>query len=155
MPPPSDWLSWAEAAQVPFRFWVEVARAVLSGRTWAWYVANRESVVSLATLLAGVIGIPLLAIRTVAVNKSAKASDAQARTAEQGHITDRFTAAVEQLGSDKMAVRLGAIYALERISKDSPRDYWTIMETLTAFVRERAPWPPVFRQPLRPTPGQQ
>jgi hypothetical protein len=64
------------------------------------------------------------------------------RCAEQGHITDRFTKAVEQLGSDKMAVRLGAIYALERISKDSPRDHWSIMETLTAYVREHAPWPP-------------
>jgi Pentapeptide repeats (8 copies) len=41
-----------------------------------------------------------------------------------------------------MTVRLGAIYALERISKDSRRDYWTIMETLTAYVRENAPWPP-------------
>ena len=41
-----------------------------------------------------------------------------------------------------MTVRLGAIYALERISRDSRRDHWTIMETLTAFVRERAPWPP-------------
>jgi len=41
-----------------------------------------------------------------------------------------------------MEVRLGGIYALERISKDSPKDYWTIMEVLTAYVRERAPWPP-------------
>jgi hypothetical protein len=29
---------------------------------------------------------------------------------------------------------------LERISKESPDDYWTIMKTLTAFVRERARW---------------
>ena len=45
-----------------------------------------------------------------------------------------------------MTVRLGAIYALDRISKDSRRDHWTIMETLTGFVREQAPWPP--RQPI-------
>ena len=118
MPPSPDWLSWA--------FWTK----------------DSQSLYHLALIVAGVIGIPLLAIRTFAANKSAKAADAQARTAEQGHITDRFTAAVEQLGSDKMAVRLGAIYALERISKDSRRDHWTIMETLTAYVREHAPWPP-------------
>ena len=41
-----------------------------------------------------------------------------------------------------MDVRLGGIYALERIAKDSPRDYGPIMEVLTAFVREQAPWPP-------------
>jgi hypothetical protein len=45
---------------------------------------------------------------------------------------------VEQLGSDKLEVRLGGIYSLERISKESPDDYWTVMENLTAFVRERS-----------------
>jgi hypothetical protein len=54
-------------------------------------------------------------------NRSAKAADAQARTAEQGHIPDRFTKAVEQLASDKLPVRVGTIYALERISRDSRR----------------------------------
>jgi hypothetical protein len=42
------------------------------------------------------------------------------------------------LGSDKLEVRLGGIYSLERISKESPDDYWTVMENLTAFVRERS-----------------
>jgi hypothetical protein len=65
--------------------------------------------------------------------------------AEQGHITDRYTKAIEQLGAMKaenksnVEVRLGAIYALERIAQDSPRDHWTIMEVLTAYVRQNAP----------------
>ncbi|MBU4232932.1 MAG: pentapeptide repeat-containing protein, partial [Proteobacteria bacterium] len=45
-----------------------------------------------------------------------------------------------QLGSEKMAIRLGGIYALERIANDSDKDYWPIMETLTAFVRDNARW---------------
>jgi hypothetical protein len=45
---------------------------------------------------------------------------------------------VEQLGNDKLEVRLGGVYSLERISKESPDDYWTVMENLTAFVRERS-----------------
>jgi len=53
-------------------------------------------------------------------------------------ITDRFTKAVEQLGHQDIAVRIGGIYALERIAKDSPKDHWTVMEILTAFVRERS-----------------
>jgi|GEM_PF-572720 len=57
-------------------------------------------------------------------------------------ITERFSKAVEQLGSDKIETRLGGIYALERISKDSEKDYWTIIEILTAFVREHAKLPP-------------
>jgi hypothetical protein len=57
-------------------------------------------------------------------------------------ITEHYTRAAEQLGSDKLAVRLGAIYALERIARDSERDHWPIMEILTAYVRGHAPWEP-------------
>lgn len=64
------------------------------------------------------------------------------QTAIDGQVTERFTKAVEQLGHEKRAVRLGAIYALERIAKDSPRDRDTIVETLAAYIRELAPWPP-------------
>jgi Pentapeptide repeats (8 copies) len=55
-------------------------------------------------------------------------------------ITEHYTRAVEQLGSDKLELRLGGIYALERIARDSERDHWPIMEILTAYVREHAPW---------------
>ena len=62
---------------------------------------------------------------------------------EQGQVTDRFTKAIEQLGSDKLDVRIGGIYALERVARDSAKDHPTVMEVLTAFVREhsREPWP--------------
>ena len=69
------------------------------------------------------------------------------KVAEQGHITDRYTKAIEQLGAltadnePNVEVRLGAIYALERIAFDSPRDHWPIMEVLTAYVRHNAPAP--------------
>ncbi|MBV9546026.1 MAG: pentapeptide repeat-containing protein [Chloroflexi bacterium] len=43
-------------------------------------------------------------------------------------------------GKPNLEVRLGGIYALERIARDSPRDHWTIMEVLTAYVRENARW---------------
>src|SRR5262249_46211346 len=45
----------------------------------------------------------------------------------EGQITDRFTKAITQLGDEKLEVRLGGIYALERIAKDSEKDHWTIM----------------------------
>jgi Pentapeptide repeats (8 copies) len=57
---------------------------------------------------------------------------------EEGKITERFSNAVELLGSDKLDVRLGGIYALERIARDSQKDHWTVMEVLTAFVRENS-----------------
>ena len=63
---------------------------------------------------------------------------------EQGQVTDRFTKAIEQLGSGKLDVRIGGIYALERVARDSARDHPTVMEVLTAFIREhsREPWTP-------------
>jgi uncharacterized protein YjbI with pentapeptide repeats len=36
-----------------------------------------------------------------------------------------------------LEVRLGAIYALERIARYSERDHWSIMEVLCAYVRDR------------------
>jgi hypothetical protein len=71
----------------------------------------------------------------------------QVRTTREGQITDRYTNAVEQLGSQHLDVRLGGIYALERIARDSPPDRATIEEVLTAYVRGHAPWPPPAAPP--------
>jgi hypothetical protein len=62
---------------------------------------------------------------------------------EQGQVTDRYTKAIGQLGSDKLDVRIGGIYALERIARDSAKDHPAVMEVLTAFIREhsRELWP--------------
>jgi uncharacterized protein YjbI with pentapeptide repeats len=64
----------------------------------------------------------------------------------QGQLTNRFTQATGQLGAElkdgqpNVEVRLGGIYALNRISKDWPKDYWTIANVLTAYVRHNARW---------------
>jgi uncharacterized protein YjbI with pentapeptide repeats len=56
-------------------------------------------------------------------------------------ITDRFTSAINQLGSDNKAVRIGGIFALERIARDSDsqKDRANIASTLSTFVRESQP----------------
>src|SRR5262249_23557108 len=62
--------------------------------------------------------------------------------AKDKQITEQYAKAVEQLGTsgdDKLAVRLGGIYALERIANSSRTDYKTIMEVLTAYVRKSVP----------------
>ena len=63
------------------------------------------------------------------------------RVSQEGQITDRFSRAVDQLGSDDLTARLGGVYALERIARDSPRDYGPVMEVLTAFARQESPLP--------------
>lgn len=58
-------------------------------------------------------------------------------------VGDRYLRAVEQLGSGMLEVRIGAIYALERVTVDSATDHPIVMEVLAAFIRERSrePWP--------------
>ena len=64
----------------------------------------------------------------------------------QGQLTTRFIDATGQLGAElkdgkpNVEVRLGGIYALNRISNDWPKDYWPIADILTAYVRYNAPW---------------
>ena len=60
----------------------------------------------------------------------------------EGQITERFVQAIDQLGGDKVDVRLGGIYTLERIARDSPADRAAIGEILTAYIRVHAPRPP-------------
>lgn len=62
----------------------------------------------------------------------------------RGQVTDRYTKAIEQLSSREIDVRIGGIYALEGVARDSARDHPTVMEVLTTFVREhsREQWPP-------------
>ena len=72
-------------------------------------------------------------------------TERQTITSQQGHITERINKAVENLGTNRadgepnIEVRLGAIYALERIAQDSPRDHIPILEILSAYIRLNAP----------------
>jgi uncharacterized protein YjbI with pentapeptide repeats len=65
-------------------------------------------------------------------------TDAQYQHANEQRITARFSQAIAHLASDKMEVRLGGIYTLERIAQESPAEHWMTIEVLTAFVRERS-----------------
>jgi hypothetical protein len=40
-----------------------------------------------------------------------------------GQIADRYSKAIEQLGSSTIDVTIGGIYAMERVARDSPRDH--------------------------------
>ncbi|MEV4997535.1 pentapeptide repeat-containing protein [Streptomyces niveus] len=79
---------------------------------------------------------------------SVQAQDDRALLRE-GQITDRYTAAVGNLDADKVEVRLGGIYALERIMQDSPRDHPTIANVLATYLRAHAAKPPAKGQQVR------
>src|SRR6266545_3355051 len=88
-------------------------------------------------LLAGLIGVG--ALLTFWLNSRVYRITARTfEVTEQGQITERYTKAIEQLGAAMLDVRLGGIYALERIAVDSERDHPTVVEVLSAFVREHS-----------------
>jgi hypothetical protein len=76
------------------------------------------------------------AVTAYATNKSLDSAQEQLKVSQEGQVTDRFGRATEQLGSNAMDVRLGAIYSLERLMSDSPPDQPAVMEVLSAYIRE-------------------
>jgi len=67
--------------------------------------------------------------------------------ATERRITELYTKAVEQLGSDKAPVRLGGLYALERLSQDNEAQRQTIVNVICAYLRMPFPSQPPASNP--------
>ncbi|KDN20062.1 hypothetical protein [Amycolatopsis rifamycinica] len=50
-------------------------------------------------------------------------------------ITDQYSKAIDQLGHEKAAVRLGAIYSLERIAQDHSGHRQTVVDVFCSYLR--------------------
>lgn len=55
--------------------------------------------------------------------------------ASERRITDLYTKAVDQLGSEISAVRLGGLYALERLAENSVSQRQTVVNVICAYLR--------------------
>lgn len=64
----------------------------------------------------------------------------QVHISREGQITERFTRAVDQIGSDVVNIRIGGMYALERISRNSEDDRDAVAYLLGAYIRNHSPW---------------
>ncbi|MGW4794658.1 pentapeptide repeat-containing protein [Nonomuraea sp. NPDC004297] len=106
----------------------------LTGKDWATAIAAvRGNVLAVATGMAALL----------AVFYTARNADTARRTfqlGERGHDTDRFSKAVEQLGSSQAPVRLGGLYALEQLAQTNPALRQTIVDVICAYLR--MPWTP-------------
>lgn len=67
-----------------------------------------------------------------------KATQKSLEISKQEQITERFTRAVDQLGREELEIRLGGIYALEKIANESEEYYSSVIEILTAYVRKNS-----------------
>lgn len=98
-----------------------------------------DASLAISTTLISGIGTIATIIGGIVLYLNFKDADRKTAIEESRLISERFSKAVEQLGHEKIEVRLGGIYALERISEDSDRDYWIVMEVLTSFIQEKSP----------------
>ena len=100
---------------------------------------------ALAVFFTGAVGLIGLFFTWQNISQARESTQQTLELTERGQITERFTRAIDQLGkvddkSNKLfEIRIGGIYALEQIARESEEDYWPTMEVLTAYVRQHSP----------------
>jgi uncharacterized protein YjbI with pentapeptide repeats len=96
----------------------------------------------------GAVAALLLAIRRQHLSERAyEHTERVQRHAEhdaaERQVTDVYTKAVDQIGAPDAAVRLGGLYALERVAEGSPRHRQRIVDVLCAYLAMPFEPPPV------------
>ena len=97
---------------------------------------------NLGLVAGGLIAIWVAIWRGVVADRQAKASQDQvmasqdqAETMQRGQLNERYQRGAEMLGSEIRHVRLGGIYALQRLAQEDPKQYRDqIMVLLSVFV---------------------
>ena len=70
------------------------------------------------------------------VRRQLEVAHQQAETAQQSLLNERYQKGAEMLGSDVLSVRLGGIYALQRLATQHPNQYhFQIMRLFCSFAR--------------------
>ncbi|URM89937.1 pentapeptide repeat-containing protein [Streptomyces sp. MRC013] len=101
-----------------------------------------KAVNDVRTTLLQVIGGLVVLFGACATWRRPRVSQDGLRATQEGYVTDRFSRAADQLGSDKLDVRTGGLHALWRIAEQSARDREAIVSIQAAYLRTHLPWPP-------------
>ncbi|MET7459750.1 hypothetical protein [Nonomuraea sp. NPDC005501] len=107
------------------------------------FAEDKDRAAALAAIRGNVLAVATGLAALLAVFYTARNADTARRTfqlGERGHDTDRFSKAVEQLGSGQAPVRLGGLYALEQLAQNNPRLRQTVVDVICAYLR--MPWTP-------------
>ena len=125
---------------VGFSIGVMAVAIALSAKFWSDLSLPEESTSStirnIAVVVGGIIALTLSIWRSAIADRQADAARKQSEIAQNGLWNERYQKGAEMLGSDVLSVRLGGIYALERLAREQPADYHLpIVELFCAFVR--------------------
>lgn len=127
----------------PITLLLLAAFIVISIVFWEWLQTDHAGVESgsttirnLSFVVAGLIALPLAIWRSFVSQRQADAAHQQADTAQRELLNERYKQGAEMLGHDVLAVRIGGIFALERLAREHPEQYYIqIMRLFCAFVR--------------------
>ena len=87
-------------------------------------------------ILAALVAFPIALWRGIVADNQSVAAQSQANAAQQSLRNERYQRGAEMLGNEVLAVRLGGIYALQRLAQEYPEEYHVqIMRLFCAFAR--------------------
>lgn len=107
-----------------------------------------KAVNDVRTTLLQVVGGIVVLFGAYATWRQVRVSQDGLRATREGYVTDRFSRAVDQLGSEKLDVRIGGLHALWRIAEQSDRDREAIISIQAAYLRTHLSWPPAGPESL-------
>ena len=118
------WLLWPAAVVVVAAcVWSLIQHWDSLVNFWTWLriagnstESGSTTVRNLGLVIAGLIALPLAIWRSMVAQK-------QAEVAQQGLLNERYQKGAEMLGSETVPVRLGGIYALQRLAEKYPSEY--------------------------------
>jgi hypothetical protein len=114
-------------------------------REWSiqFWLQFSEVIRNFALIGAGAVGIWIAWKRATAATRQAEAAlrqseiaNEQAKLSRREHVAELFNKAVEQLVSEKLEVRLGAIFTLRQIGNDFSDLSGPTFQLLNAYLRE-------------------
>ena len=129
---------------------VLVCSILLPAAGWDWLrsvesggggESNSTTIRNVGFLIAGVLALVFAVWRGVLLQRQAETSKRQSETSEQGLLNERYQKGAEMLGSEVLAVRLGGIYALQRLAEEHPEQYHIqVLRLLCAFPPGTRAW---------------
>jgi len=139
-------LSVRRLARQEGTLWIATIVAVLVvGVVLAWVFRDclhdgRESLSStirnVALVIGGIIAGLLAVWRSRVAESQADAAQRQVEMAERGLLNERYQRGAEMLGSDVLSVRLGGIYALQRLAEEYPTQFHVqVLQLFCAFAQ--------------------
>ena len=144
-------MGWIRNLPNSTAFWLALVTVVLvcsillPAAGWDWLRSvesgsggetNSTTIRNVGFLIAGVLALVFAVWRGVLLQRQAATAERQSETSQQGLLNERYQKGAEMLGSEVLAVRLGGIYALQRLAEEKPEQYHLqVVRLLCAFVR--------------------